>query len=582
MFLLSSAVPLKSKLTPTKEKPSVRIVSSPENMEEEVVYLKKQEETISKINQLTSSLPVLSNLFESNPTNPKLEEEYPVNNTRAASCPNDNDISQYGSQAENEELELYHYFLQVLNQQVLSGTESMDGDTSMIEMQMQKLLNLLSNKKQYFLKRKNKKHSLIRSSSSPNVSKRRAHSFSRHENNRNVAAEEEYQNLVFNTIQSTFHQIYDLYSPVLFAKFPAASQLLVQAAIEHYIVEDYIFEYIFIESAQDAQYDDNLTEKLNIFTGVIQPKHLDIAQLDVSDKAWLKSVKLFRSMNKQKTVYGKMSCLQQAFKNLFEIETFKTMGGDSLLSLVIYLILYSNIRYLHSTMKFLLRYGELLYEQEMVGQWGYFLTNLSIAVSWWKSVDLEAQPITAFFHSESLTLNEVEEIITKWNKTYSTRLKLPPDSEFVFVDVETQTKSDSSAEEEDSQSTLTDASSYSDSVLINRSSNLDVSDAAINEPGDFCSWNQELNTIWTSRPVSIRKKGFVDKNLVSWDYVTHVDEKTSRSPRKKRPTSRIPSLVQPLDPSSSKSTTLLDDIKRIYNSNGRKIAPINQMLNWLM
>jgi len=125
-----------------------------------------------------------------------------------------------------------------------------------------------------------------------------------------------------------------------------------------------------------------------------------------------------------------------SFKSLFHIESMEQMDGDSLISLIIFLTMYSNMRHLHSTMEYLIVYVEAFYPMAMMGQWGYFLTNLSVAVSWWKSINITEEPLSTYFKSDALSAMDVEQLIRRWNIVYGTKLK--PDADFVMFEDKNQ------------------------------------------------------------------------------------------------------------------------------------------------
>lgn len=339
----------------------------------------------------------------------------------------------------------------------------------------------------------------------------------------------------FLNIQATYKSLQLQYYDILCKNFPQYPTTLATFAIERFMIEDYLYEHIFLDSAQDSVYDDNLSEKLNLFASAIEPKQLDI-QLDVKNVHWKSAVKTFRTINLSRSISGKLESLAEAMKHLFDIPAFNSMGGDTFLSLTIYLVMYANIRDLHSNIKFLTNYSEIFYETEMNGQWGYFLTNLSIAVSWWKNVNLCSKPLSEYFMA--VTPQQVEDIVCKWNCVYGT--KLIPDADFVIVEDHFAPQAAPNDEQKKKCSDQTVKIYKMNKRLMHKRQNssdffsLDPDANSAKSLGSIAD-QEDLVHRWQPRPITAKRaNGFVANCVVSWDYVSKISEEDNSATGERR------------------------------------------------
>jgi hypothetical protein len=381
-------------------------------------------------------------------------------------------------------------------------------------------------------------------------------------------------------VTATFKLLHDHYSPLLLQQQQSSTSTtttLVTSVIERFMIQDYLYEYIFVQSSSSSStasippqlpilltihhpiynHDQQLSEKLNLFASILEPKHFDIASLDTTNIHWKKATQLLRSMNDHHNIYGKCTCLEQAFKCLFDISHYIHMSGDTFLSLVIYLVMYCNIKNMYSTLQFLTDYTEIFYEQEMTGQWGYFITNLSIAVNWWQNVNLAMKPISDYF--VALNRYELESVIQKWNIVYGTQLL--PDSDFVIVASSSssikQRRNSTCSSSEQQESNLNSSSSSSSSSSGTSEQDTSSIDSIVSSNSLF---EEDLNITnnlmnphrWYPKPLN--HKTMIADCVVSWDYVNDVSSELDND--------------DPLNTNLSRASISCPDLDNSYQTEG--------------
>lgn len=161
-----------------------------------------------------------------------------------------------------------------------------------------------------------------------------------------------------------------------------------------------LYRIVFCPASTDDEARDLENQKRIRSFNWISPQHLDAA-INTDDKQVQQLIEESEQglieMNTKRAPQDKLACVVRCCKNIFEIIRLSTPAGgavsaDDFLPCLIYVVLKANPTMLHSNVQYISRFCNP--NKLMMGEAGYFFTNLCCALSFIEKLDAQALSMT--------------------------------------------------------------------------------------------------------------------------------------------------------------------------------------------
>lgn len=165
--------------------------------------------------------------------------------------------------------------------------------------------------------------------------------------------------------------------------------------VEKYIMTK-LYRVVFCPASTDDEARDLANQKRIRSFNWITPQHLDAAINPDSDKVQQlieDAQQDLVEINTKRAPQDKLACIVRCCKNIFKIIHFSTPAGgavsaDDFLPCLIYVVLKANPTMLHSNVQYISRFCNP--NKLMMGEAGYYFTNLCCALSFIEKLDAQA------------------------------------------------------------------------------------------------------------------------------------------------------------------------------------------------
>ncbi|CAL9114196.1 unnamed protein product [Musa textilis] len=163
--------------------------------------------------------------------------------------------------------------------------------------------------------------------------------------------------------------------------------------LEKYIMTK-LFNHVFASVQEDANGDEELSEKMALLQQFVWPENLDVKKAFQNETSWLLAQKELQKINMYKAPRDKLVCILNCCKvinnlllNASITSNENPPGADEFLPVLIYVTIKANPPQLHSNLLYIQRYRR---QSRLVSEAAYFFTNILSAESFIWSIDAQA------------------------------------------------------------------------------------------------------------------------------------------------------------------------------------------------
>ncbi|CAL9048588.1 unnamed protein product [Musa banksii] len=163
--------------------------------------------------------------------------------------------------------------------------------------------------------------------------------------------------------------------------------------LEKYIMTK-LFNHVFASVQEDANSDEELTEKMALLQQFVRPENLDVKKAFQNETSWLLAQKELQKINMYKAPRDKLICILNCCKvinnlllNASITSNENPPGADEFLPVLIYVTIKANPPQLHSNLLYIQRYRR---QSRLVSEAAYFFTNILSAESFIWNIDAQA------------------------------------------------------------------------------------------------------------------------------------------------------------------------------------------------
>ncbi|XP_065006602.1 vacuolar protein sorting-associated protein 9A-like [Musa acuminata AAA Group] len=163
--------------------------------------------------------------------------------------------------------------------------------------------------------------------------------------------------------------------------------------LEKYIMTK-LFNHVFASVQEDANSDEELTEKMALLQQFVRPENLDVKKAFQNETSWLLAQKELQKINMYKAPRDKLICILNCCKvinnlllNASITSNENPPGADEFLPVLIYVTIKANPPQLHSNLLYIQRYR---CQSRLVSEAAYFFTNILSAESFIWNIDAQA------------------------------------------------------------------------------------------------------------------------------------------------------------------------------------------------
>ncbi|GLT69470.1 hypothetical protein SLA2020_416180 [Shorea laevis] len=162
--------------------------------------------------------------------------------------------------------------------------------------------------------------------------------------------------------------------------------------LEKYVMTK-LFTRVFASLPDYVKHDNQLSEKMALLQQFVRPENLDIKPTFQNETSWLLAQKELQKINVYKAPRDKLICILSCCKiinNLLYNETIASNGNppgaDEFLPVLIYVTIKASPPQLHSNLLYIQCYR---HQSRLVGEAGYFFTNMLSAESFISNIDAQ-------------------------------------------------------------------------------------------------------------------------------------------------------------------------------------------------